>query len=78
LVHVTVAFASPGHADAALRFIAGSTLAMTATRRPVGHDEDMALVDIEIRSRDRVRLETLLLGVHAFVLKEARAGTAVA
>jgi hypothetical protein len=79
-MQLTVAFASTRHARDALRFLAESSLGVTAYARAVVHeDEDMALVDIEIPHDERSRLDTLLLGVHGIVIEEQAASfTAVA
>lgn len=78
-MQLKVGFASEQHARDALRFLAGSSLHVTAYARPSTHDEDMALVDIEIPHDERSRLDTLLLGVHGIVISEPAASlTAVA
>ncbi len=69
-VRLTVAFASSRHAREAVRFLAGSTLHVTAFARPTLDDAEMALVDLEIPSVERARLETLLGGVHGIVIDQ--------
>jgi len=70
-VHLTVAFASSRHARDAVRFLAGSTLRVTAFARPTADEAEMALVDLEIPRVERARLETLLGGVHGIVIDQA-------
>ena len=70
MTHLTVAFASRNHARDALLFLAGSSLAITATPRPCPDDTDMAVVDIDVPTVERERLGTLLHGVHAIVIGE--------
>jgi hypothetical protein len=72
-VQLKVGFASEQHARAALRFLAGSSLHVTAATRPGTSDGDMAVVDIEIPNDEWSRLETLLVGVHGIVLREPQA-----
>jgi hypothetical protein len=69
-VRLTVAFASPRHARDAVRFLAGSTLHVTAFARPAADDSEMALVDLEIPGVERVRLDTLISGVHGIVIDQ--------
>jgi hypothetical protein len=78
MTHLTVAFASRNHASDALRFLAGSSLAITATPRPCPDDTDLAVVDIDVPLDERERLDTLLHGVHALVIGEDAAPGAAA
>lgn len=78
MTHLTVAFASRSHAREALRFLAGSALAITATPRPCPDDIDLAVVDIDVPLVERERLGTLLHGVHAIVIGEDAAPGAAA
>jgi hypothetical protein len=78
LAHLTVAFASPSHARAAIGFLAGSSLSLTLSARPVLGDTEMALVDIDVPTAERDRLDTLLGGVHALVVEREGAIATVA
>jgi hypothetical protein len=78
VIRLTVAFASPSHARAAIGFLAGSSLSLTLSARPVQGDADMALVDIDVPPAERDRLGTLLAGVHALVLEREEGIAAVA
>jgi hypothetical protein len=78
MARLTVAFASPSHARAAIGFLAGSSLSLTLSERPVLGDTDMALVDIDVPAAERDRLDTLLGGVHALVVEREGATAAVA
>jgi hypothetical protein len=72
MVRLTVAFADVDHARLAVRFLAGSSLHITATQRPTNDDTDMALVDVEIPNHERSRLETLIAGVHGLLIDDPR------
>lgn len=78
MTHLTVAFASGNHARDALRFLAGASLAITATARPCPDDAELAVVDIDVPVTERERLGTLLHGVHAIVIGEEDTPAAVA
>ncbi len=73
MTHLTVAFASPTHARAALRFLSGSALAITTVVRPCCAETELALVDVEVPTSERDRLGTLLAGVHGIVIEEQAA-----
>jgi hypothetical protein len=70
MIRLTVAFADREHARVAVRFLAGSSLSVTAVERPINDDADLALVDIQIPDQELTRLETLIAGAHGIVIRE--------
>jgi hypothetical protein len=71
MLRLTVAFATADHAAAGLAFIDRAHLEVRqAAPSRGGVGGECVQVELEVRADDAMRLETLLRGVHAFVVAE--------
>jgi hypothetical protein len=71
MLRLTVAFATAAHAAAGLAFIDRAHLDVRqASPSRGGVGGECVQVELEVRADDARRLETLLTGVHAFVVAE--------
>jgi hypothetical protein len=72
VIRLTLAFASAAHARGSLDFISRSAVPF-AQMSPItdGDSSSFARVDIAVRAADRVRLMTLVTGMHGMQMSEA-------
>ena len=71
MIRLTIAFASAAHARGSLDFIARSAVPFSQVS-PItdGDSSSFARVDIAVRAVDRVRLMTLVTGMHGMPMAE--------
>ena len=71
MIRLTIAFASAAHARGSLDFIARSAVPFSQVS-PItdGDSSSFARVDIAVRAVDRVRLMTLVTGMHGMQMAE--------
>lgn len=74
MVRLTVAFATAAHAEYGLAFIDRANLEVRqASPHRGGVGGDVIQLDLDVTARDESRLQTVLLGVNAFVLTPLQA-----